>query len=359
MGSLRALQRRIKTSSSAISTAIVIVHKTQAPQAKAAPFILRTHSENKIETNAPKLRLTTADIPLYDPENMTITSCSQDDWDLAVRIMQSGRMERLASQCTQYQGEVNETNERPRGSLSERPPGPLVLRGASVSLYALRDASQGEDLYLSERHFLDGKGDDSKAYAHRYERIGFQRSSPQNNFRRIIACPIPKGQYCFDTVSYVPENETRIPLFLLLALLNSKLLDWYFRLGSTNSKVNEYQFDILPCPRFSPDRSGSHGAIAKDSLSALRQHRFSEIPHILAPALAAPPFGVAIADILIGAARSICGIESSREVTRHQRSQLASEAQPYQDLIDLLLYKMAGLAEVECKALEQRLDRML
>lgn len=37
-------------------------------------------------------------------------------------------------------------------------------------------------------------------------------------------------------------------LHLLVALLNSKLLDWYFRLGSTNSKVNEYQFNALPIP---------------------------------------------------------------------------------------------------------------
>src|SRR5208337_504180 len=115
------------------------------------------------------------------------------------------------------------------------------------------------------------KARDSKAYAHRFERIGFQRSSPQNNFRRIIACSVPKGEYCFDTVSYVPENETRLQLPLLMALLNSRLLEWYFRLGSTNSKVNEYQFNILPCPRFSTNHSKAGDATAEESLSALRQ----------------------------------------------------------------------------------------
>lgn len=343
-----------------LSTAIVTLQKTQAPAAKAAPFILRIHPENRIEPDAPRLKLTSADIPLYDPENMTITSCSQADWDLAVRIVQSGRMERLRFQCTQYQGEVNETNEKPRGSLSTEPVGPLVLRGASICLYTLREASQGEDLYLSKQHFLDGKGRDSKAYAHRFERIGFQRSSPQNNFRRIIACPIPKGQFCFDTVSYVPENDTRIPLALLLALLNSKLLDWYFRLGSTNSKVNEYQFDILPCPRFSQSHSASDRAMLKNSLDALRRKRFGDVPHILAPAFGAAPFGAAVADTIIAAAGSICDIEAAREhVSRHDRSRLAPDAQPYQDLIDLLLYRMAGLTDDEQRGLERRLDEML
>jgi hypothetical protein len=342
-----------------LSTAIVIVVKTQEATAKTAPFTLRSHPENRIEPNALTLRLTSADIPLYDPENMTITSCSQADWDLAVRIMQSGRMEPLGFLCTSYQGEVNETNEKPRGALSESPPGHLVLRGSNISLYALREASQGEDLYLSEEPFLHGKARDSKAYAYRFERIGFQRSSPQNNFRRIIACPVPKGQYCFDTVSYVPENETRLPLPLLLALLNSKLLDWYFRLGSTNSKVNEYQFNILPCPRFSTNHSQASDALSRESRSTLRQKHFSEIPGILAEALAEPPFSTAIADTIIAAAQCISSIESSRHISRHQRSRLASDAQPYQELIDLLLYKMAGLTEDEQRGLEHRLGQML
>jgi hypothetical protein len=49
----------------------------------------------------------------------------------------------------------------------------------------------------------------------------------------------------------------------LLALLNSKLLDWYFRLGSTNSKVNEYQFNNLPCPIFRDLRTAEDEKIWK------------------------------------------------------------------------------------------------
>ncbi len=40
---------------------------------------------------------------------------------------------------------------------------------------------------------------------------------------------------------------------LLLALLNSAILDWYFGIVSTNSKVNEYQFNLLPVPTFFDD----------------------------------------------------------------------------------------------------------
>jgi hypothetical protein len=89
-----------------------------------------------------------------------------------------------------------------------------------------------------KKKYLDGKRPDAKAWHHKEHRVGFQRNSPQNNFRRLIACHIPPGEFCCDTVSYFPEKGSKLPLNLLLALFNSKLLDWFFRLGSTNSKVN-------------------------------------------------------------------------------------------------------------------------
>ena len=123
-----------------------------------------------------------------------------------------------------------------------------MLHGANICMYTIREASQGEDIRLDVQKFLKGKGKEAKAFAYEGNRIGFQRSSPQNNFRRIIAAPIPKNNFCLDTVSYIVEDSSKINLDLLLVLLNSKILDWYFRIGSTNSKVNEYQFNVLPVP---------------------------------------------------------------------------------------------------------------
>ena len=117
-----------------------------------------------------------------------------------------------------------------------------------MCLYKLRGASQGEALYLLKENYLHGKRPDAKAWHHKQHRIGFQRNSPQNNFRRLIACYIPAGHFCCDTVSYFPEKEAKLPLNVLMALFNSKLLDWFFRLGSTNSKVNDYQVKVLPTP---------------------------------------------------------------------------------------------------------------
>lgn len=165
-----------------------------------------------------------------------------------MRLLQQTGAVRMRDVAVSFQGEVNETNERAAGTLSEGSDHPLALRGANVCLYAVREASQGEEVHVNVERFLRGKGRETKAYAFEHERVGFQRSSPQNNFRRIIAARILRGAFCLDTVSYVTDASCKIDLDLLLALLNSKILDWYFRLGSTNSKVNEYQFDALPVP---------------------------------------------------------------------------------------------------------------
>jgi hypothetical protein len=42
-----------------------------------------------------------------------------------------------------------------------------------------------------------------------------------------------------------------------------------------------------------------------------------------------------------------------------ERSKLAEAAQPFQDLIDWLLHKMAGLSDAEAAGLEERLAHML
>lgn len=208
--------------------------------------------------------------------------------------------------------------------------------------------------------FLRNKVATAKAFHSRQERVGFQRSSPQNNFRRIIAAPIEAGNYCFDTVSYVPNSESKLAPQFLVALLNSKLLDWYFRLGSTNSKVNEYQFNNLPCPLFAETIGRTDQKIEEAAVSAVSDGEvelaFGFVQHLTNDA----PFSPAIQGVIIEAVNCIVRIETDRgEIARADRSQLAPAAQPYQDLIDRLFYAMAGLTRAEASGLEYRLAEML
>jgi hypothetical protein len=344
-----------------LSTAVFSLIKASNGAIRNGAFVSRVHPAQYIESDSPSLSLSTSQIPLYDPSNLTIASCSQEDWDLAVRIVGSNRMRRLSEACTSFQGEVNETTDGQKGVLSKKPSdGELILRGANVCLYVVREASQGESLFLRVSDYLACKNPGSKAFHANTRRVGFQRSSPQNNFRRLVACMLAKGSHCFDTVSYIPESESRMPLEVILGLLNTKLLDWYFRLGSTNSKVNEYQFNNLPCPIFAEQGSSDDRRLCDYATTAIRAQRFTEAFDILRPALGAPPFGVAVRNTIVEIVGLIIDAEQQRgKIARSERSALCAEAQPYQDLIDRLLYAMAGLSEEEARGLEERLARML
>ena len=86
----------------------------------------------------------------------------------------------------------------------------------------------------------------------------------------------------------------------------------------------------------------------------------TEVFEVLCPALATAPFTLAIRDTVTDLVRLIFDAEEHRgEIARSERSALCAEAQPYQDLIDRLLYAMAGLSENEARGLEERLARML
>jgi Eco57I restriction-modification methylase len=338
-----------------LSTCVVVT----ARSTDDVPFRARVHPGKEIEMSSPCLTIRRDDVKLYDPENQAIVACSQEDWDLGVRIMSSGRLGRLGDYCVAYQGEVNETTDRAKGNTSDIPgKGPQILRGSNVSLYALRAASQGETIYLLKEKYLKGKAPGSKAWHHVQRRAAFQRNSPQNNFRRLIACELPAGEFCCDTVSYFPETETKVPINLLVALFNSKLLDWYFRLGSTNSKVNDYQVRTLPIPHF--ESSKNHSDIQTRFLTKVDVRSFDEAKEAIEPLLSEPPFSQSVLECICGVSDRISKIELSRDgLARADRSSLDPIAQPMQDLLDHIMFRLAGLTDAEAEGLEQRLAKML
>ena len=191
-----------------LSTALFVFRKGTMPGRDPEPFPSVRQPGNTIENDAPSLAIRTREIPEYDPANATIVSCSQDDWDLAVRVAKRPGFRRLGSLCKSYQGEVNELTDHAYLSKSPHPDRTLVLRGSNVCMYVLRGASQGESLYLDSAAYQKAKARSEKAFHTKVERIGFQRSAPQNNYRRVIAAYIPAGEFCFDTVSYVPRGNT-------------------------------------------------------------------------------------------------------------------------------------------------------
>ncbi|RJQ50185.1 MAG: hypothetical protein C4526_12400 [Nitrospiraceae bacterium] len=319
---------------------------------KGRKFTIRTHPGKLIEKNAQVLSVTPDDILAFDEENLTIPSCSQRDWDL-VGLIRHGAIQPMGNIAKLFEGELHALTHREFISADNK--GPIIIRGSNVTLYALREASQGEELRLNVKAYLKGKSENSRAFAHLHKRIGIQRSAPQNNFRRLIAAMLPEGVFCFDKLKYISASGSKIDLDLLIALLNSKILDWYFRLVSTNAMINEYQFNALPVPSFSET-----GQRVKWK-ELLKGKQWDALSSSLCESCTEP--GVMpkpVADALSELCREIQKIEGQRVLkNRQERSSLAPDSQVIQDVIDKVLFKCYGLSEDEGEYISKRLKEML
>ena len=289
--------------------------------------------------------------------NLTILTCSPTDWDLLVELAPS-RITRLDTFARFFQGEVNQTKAARAGFLRPAGQGQLVTRGASICLYQVRGASQGEDLYLDVESFTGSGGPDTKIHHSRHERVILQESSPQNNFRRIIAARLPSGEFCNHTVNYTTTRHSTIDLSLILAVLNSSLAEWHFRLGSTNAHVSQYQLDTLPCPRFGTgDRKLKPDMIAS-IMDELRSGAYDRAEKALVE-LAVEGASATIEGAIIELVAFIEQRERTRgTISRTERSRLEPEAAQAQELIDKAILAMVGL-EGRYDKLRQRLAVML
>jgi len=189
-----------------LSTAVFVTRAKPTGQR----FTARTHAGRFIESCSPNLSVAPQDLIKFDPSNSPILTCTQRDWQIATRIINTEELKRLGEHCRAYQGEVNETTDGKRGFTSTDPnDGPRILRGSTICLYVIREASQGEAIYLRKEKYLQGKPDSAKARHHEQRRVGWQESSPQNNFRRIIAALIPAGEFCNHKCYGLSDDDAR------------------------------------------------------------------------------------------------------------------------------------------------------
>lgn len=316
---------------------------------------MRVNLGRFIEHDSDFLRITLKDITKLDAENLTIPICNTSEWEIIQKILNMPHMEALAIGNKSYQGEINESTHKKY--LSRDNIGKLVLRGANTCRYVIRNSWRNNDLFIDDEGFLHDHSQSSKAWHSRHERVGFQRSAPQNNFRRLIAAPIPEGNFCFDTVSYFLPEKCVLTKGALLALMNSEILDWYFDLGSTNSKVNEYRLNSMPIPKFSAQGTLNEeeflSRIIHNNDGSAKQEWVAFIEDMVGHQDSLPRICTTVLEHLVN---EICQIEEARQLGSHRdRSSLSSESQNKQEMLDYMIFSMYGLSESEMKTITDSL----
>ena len=191
-----------------------------------------------------KIVLSNQDLFGLDPENASIPMTGEQEFNILKKLSVNPRLKEFA-RC--YEGEINLTFHKKFLTREKRKHAPMI-KGAAVQKWFIKEKmSQGEIEYLDKNKYLK-ENTGKKSQHHELGRIVMQGITGVDEKNRLKMALVEAGIFCGNSVNYILVCDKKISYKFLLALLNSRLLNWYFKMLSTNSNVNGYEVDNFPMP---------------------------------------------------------------------------------------------------------------
>lgn len=123
-----------------------------------------------------------------------------------------------------------------------------LIRGKHIKYYEINDVDNSE--YVDATFVHNSK-------KHKYikkERIICQQVVNMKKERRVTFAYIKPNYVLGNSCNFiaVDENKYGIDLYAILGLFNTTIINWFFKLTSSNNHVNNYEIDCFPIPIHSP-----------------------------------------------------------------------------------------------------------
>lgn len=142
-----------------------------------------------------------------------------------------------------YQGDLNLSLRK--DDISNKTTDYLIVRGEHVDSYFL----SLEDSGLVPRRINISESElNTTLFSVKNSRLVMQGIANMGNCYRLKASKVPENIVVGHNANVLEALDSNLTLsdYELLALLNSKLLNWYYRKMSTNNSINIYELDALP-----------------------------------------------------------------------------------------------------------------
>ena len=119
-----------------------------------------------------------------------------------------------------------------------------LIRGRNISYYQLVDIPSAE--YVEEDFVLAS----AKRSFVENDRLICQQIANMAKERRLTFTIAPRNAVLGNSCNFISvrENNYGIDLYFMIGLLNSSLMNWYFKLQSSNNHINNYEIDNFPIP---------------------------------------------------------------------------------------------------------------
>lgn len=123
-----------------------------------------------------------------------------------------------------------------------------LLRGRNIGYYELIESNEKD--YALEEFVVSTK---KKRYIES-ERIICQQIANMHKERRVTFSFVPANHVLGNSCNFISvmDNEFGIDIYTILGLFNTKIINWLFKLTSSNNHINNYEIDCFPIPIGSP-----------------------------------------------------------------------------------------------------------
>ena len=320
--STRRVFRRAK-----LSTVVVTGARSRNPVPPTNSITTRVFPGNNLTDTPIENVLTIADCTLLDPIALPIPLTDVDEWKLCRRLHAQPSTQRVADLYDSYtvnRGEINQTVYRDYITATTRGTASL-LKGVEVGAFEQRTTlSQGRREWIDERRLL---ADHKQKRVPPSLRIATQRITGVDERQRLVATLIETGAWFADSTNSISSlPDAPLGLDYLVALLNSDLYQWRFRITSTNNNVGTNE--LLALPVHVPNPTSAKDQLAVVAVRSAGAH----VAHIKANQISS---------------------QSADAKDRHQRRLIAAMAR-----LNNAVYGLYGLNVAERALVTARLSRM-
>lgn len=175
----------------------------------------------------------------------TILTLSQSELQILHQMTSSPKIKDLPF-IVNLRGELDLTVNK-KSIVAEETPYNL-LRGRNIGYYQV--VSKSESNYVSEAFVTSS----AKSSYITEARIACQQISNIAKGRRLTFTKVEPMSVLANSCNFiaVKQNDFSIDVNFLLGLLNSKLMNWFFKLHSSNNHINNYEINNFPIPLNKP-----------------------------------------------------------------------------------------------------------
>ncbi|MEQ8674175.1 MAG: N-6 DNA methylase [Aggregatilineales bacterium] len=228
-----------------LSTVIITFSKKETLDANSHKISLRIFPANSF-TDVPKSNVIyLRDAELLDRKNIPIPLTSSDNWSVCRTIHNKMIIKRLGDlqEVEVRRGEINQTIYR--NYIKSDNTLTRLLKGVEVGQYIIRDKlSQGEREWFDKEKFLESNNEKPVS---KLPRIATQRITGVDERLRLVATIIEPETYFADSTNSINlRGSTKYKLEYFTGLLNSHLMQWRFKITSSNNNVGTNELESLP-----------------------------------------------------------------------------------------------------------------